>query len=345
MKFYLAIFVLAFFLCLFGWAFMYFEESTMAFVAARDSIVQEVAEEKDNQNIFFLGDIMLARDVEKRLRSKTPAYAFEELQILKEADYVLGNFEASIPPVHVPTPDFAMKFSVDPEMLEVIEVGGVTHLSLANNHALDYFEEGYRHTIGTLKSRGFEAFGHPLRVNEESVSYVSIDGHDIALISLNATYGELPDAWMEVLETASEASDTQIAYIHWGPEYELTHSESQETLGHDLIDAGFDVVIGHHPHVVQNVEHYKNGIIFYSLGNFIFDQYWDDDVSEGLALELILGTDSLIFRLHPVETKTTRVKPRLMVGEEKNAFLDELSNHSSPTLKAGIKEGVIALQF
>lgn len=345
MKSYLALFALALFLGLLGWAFMYFSGPTMAFNTVREVVLKEELEAEENQNIFFLGDIMLARDVERRLGSKPLQYAFLDLPMLKEAAGVVGNFEAAVPEEHVSTPDFAMKFSVDPEMLSVIELGGVTHLSLANNHALDYFEDGYRHTYETLKSQGFEAFGHPLRLDENSVSYLNIGGRAMALIALNATYGELPTMWIEVLETASEMSDTQIAYIHWGEEYELSHSKAQEALAHDLIDAGFDLVIGHHPHVVQDVEHYKNGIIFYSLGNFIFDQYWDDDVSEGLMLELVVEKKNLAVILHPVETKTTRVRPRLMDENEKTAFLKELSERSSATLKTAIRQGVLALQF
>lgn len=345
MRLFIAFIVIATGLSLSWWIFTYPSSPVVAFEAARDFVFNEETDTHERDSVFFLGDIMLARDVERRLKAQSPDYAFSELSILREAKWVVGNFEASIPQVHIPTPNLTMRFSVAPALLDVLENGGVTHLSLANNHALDYLEDGYRHTLTTLKSRGFEVSGHPLRVDETSVSYLDAGGRVMALVSLNATYGELPVNWVEVVREVSTQSDIQIAYIHWGEEYELVHSESQETLAHQLVDAGFEVVIGHHPHVVQDIERYKDGLIFYSLGNFIFDQYWNDDVSEGLMLELVVAGNDITFRLHPIETKTTRVKPRLIMADEKKVFLEDLSNRSSSTLETGIRQGALALQF
>lgn len=345
MKLFIALFAAAFCLSVAGWIFMNPSSPSLAFEAARDFVRSDVSSVLVEDSVFFVGDIMLARDVEKRLQGQDVEYAFEELPMLKEAKLVVGNFEASIPATHIPTPNMTMQFSVAPALLEILKVGGITHLSLANNHAVDYLEDGYVNTVTELKSDGFETFGHPVRVDENSVSYIEAGGRQIALIGINATYGEVPATWTEVLAEASLQSDTQIAYIHWGNEYELEHSEAEEDLAHSLIDAGFDIIIGHHPHVVQDIERYKDGLIFYSLGNFIFDQYWNDDVAEGLMLELVVSRNDILVVLHPVETKTTRVKPRLMIGEEKTAFLKELSVRSSLTLEEGIKEGVLALQF
>lgn len=338
-------FAIVFGLSLFWWLYTHASGSTLAFKTARDLAAESILDARESESVFFLGDIMLARDVERRLAVEAPEYAFLELPILKEAKWVVGNFEASIPETHVPTPDLTMRFSVDPSLLGILKIGGVTHLSLANNHVLDYFEDGYNSTMAELKSKGFETLGHPLRVDETSVSYLRANDRVIALIALNATYGELPETWTHVLNEAEAESDTQIAYIHWGEEYEPMHSASQEKLAHEFIDAGFDVVIGHHPHVVQDIEHYKDGLIFYSLGNFIFDQYWNADVSEGLVLELVVEKQNLAFILHPTETRTAKVQPRLMAEGDKNNFLLNLSQRSSPTLKTGIRQGALALQF
>lgn len=345
MKLFITAFAIVFGLSLSWWLFTYTSGPTLAFVAARDFAMGSVSDAQERESLFFLGDIMLARDVEARLSGQVSSYAFMELPMLKEAKWVVGNFEASIPEVHIPTPNMTMRFSVDSSLLGILKAGGLTHLSLANNHALDYFEDGYQNTMATIKSKGFEALGHPLRVDETSVSYLKASDRVIALIALNATYGELPATWIEVLDEVKDKSDTQIAYIHWGEEYEPIHSESQKKLAHEFIDAGFDVVIGHHPHVVQDIEHYKDGLIFYSLGNFIFDQYWNDDVGEGLVLELVVEKKNLAFILHPTETRTTKVQPRLMTGSDKNDFLLELSQRSSATLETGIRQGALALQF
>lgn len=326
------------------WIFINPITPTLVFEAARD-VKPEVVITPNPESIFFVGDIMLARDVEYKLSKQTPAYAFEALPLLHTAKWVVGNFEASIPEVHMPTASMVMRFSVSPALLTVLEAGRVTHLSLANNHALDYFEAGYMNSVTELEARDFNVFGHPVRIDESSVSYMEAGGRTVALVGINATYGDIPSTWRDTLAAASLQSDIQIAYIHWGNEYELIHSAPQAELGHLLIDTGFEMVIGHHPHVVQDIELYGEGIIFYSLGNFIFDQYWNDDVSEGLMLELVVEPKELAVVLHPVETRTTRVKPRLMSELETATFLEKLARRSSLSLGESIKAGTIPLQF
>ncbi len=307
-----------------------------------DKIASSVPEP---ETVYFVGDIMLARDVERRLSARESDYAFGNLDFLKDAAAVIGNFEAAIPEVHEPTPNMVMRFSVPASLLPVLSAGGVTHVSLANNHALDFGEEGYHHTRDELETLGLGVVGHPTRIDDDSVAYIEVGGKVIAVLGVNATYGGVSDDWTDVLETSSMQSDVQIVYIHWGEEYQPWHSESQEELARLFVDTGADIVIGHHPHVVQDIESYKNGLIFYSLGNFIFDQYWNDDVSEGLMLELVLGGKDPHVSLLPVESKTERVRPRLMSVDERTAFLEGLSKRSSAMLAEDIMRGAIPLQF
>ena len=273
------------------------------------------------ESAIFLGDIMLARDVEVRLKDKSIDYVFESLSELKLAQVVVGNFEASVPRVHVPTPDLMMKFSVATSLLPILTNGGITHLSLANNHSFDNLEEGYRNTVRELRTVGLNVFGHPAWVGDDSVSYFELRGKVFALIGINATYGEpRVSEWQSVLEMATGKSDHQIVYIHWGEEYAKKHNSTQSDLAYSLIDAGVDIIVGHHPHVVQDIERYNDGIIFYSLGNFIFDQYFNRDVQEGLMLELVVAEDGARIVLHPVESRTVKVRPQKMVGQEPQAF-------------------------
>lgn len=314
------------------------------YLAARDS-VSELPELAMPESVFFVGDIMLARDVEKRLSEQSEDYAFGELAFLKAAAAVFGNFEASVPEVHEPTPNMVMKFSVPSSLLSILKTGGITHLSLANNHALDYGAVGYENTVSELQALGFKTFGHPVTVDKDSVTYVEAEDKRLAIIGINTTFGDVSETWKEVITEASNQSDLQVIFIHWGVEYELTHHESQELLAHQLVDWGADLVVGHHPHVVQDIELYRDRLIFYSLGNFIFDQYWNDDVSEGLVLELSVADGEAYVSLLPVESRTTRVRPRLMSASEQSAFLKELAARSSKELKADIARGQITLQF
>lgn len=295
-------------------------------------------------SIVFVGDIMLARDVERTLYSLGPAHLFAGLGDLFAAGAVVGNFEASVPEAHQPTPNFEFKFSVAAGHLQLLADAGLTHLSLANNHALDHGASGYRNTVRELSGRGLAAFGHPSSVSGGSVAYVEMGDERVALIALNATFGYPAEAvWKAVVEEAAAETDFQIVYIHWGEEYELIHDAAQEIFAKSLIEAGADLIVGHHPHVVQDVWRYGGAVVFYSLGNLIFDQYWNDEVRTGLAIELLREEGKRSLRLVPVESKTVRLQPRPMAEKEKADFLDHLARRSDPALSSAIGRGLIEL--
>jgi poly-gamma-glutamate synthesis protein (capsule biosynthesis protein) len=86
-----------------------------------------------------------------------------------------------------------------------------------------------------------------------------------------------------------------VVFLHWGNEYETLHTKSQEDFAHFFIDSGVDLVVGAHPHVVQDVETYNGKRIYYSLGNFVFDQYWNEEVQTGLMVKVVLEGDSVTY--------------------------------------------------
>lgn len=121
--------------------------------------------------------------------------------------------------------------------------------------------------------------------------------------------------------------DVVILTLHWGIEYQHLPESYQSQMAKDFIDAGADVIIGHHPHCIQGVETYHGGLIFYSLGNFIFDQDWSLQTRQGLALELELtplGWQQAV--LSPV--LITEGQPQLVEGEEGDAILQLLTDIS-----------------
>lgn len=303
-------------------------------------------EDKDPFRLIFTGDVMLARDVERRLMNEEKGYALTFLQDRFKGSLVVANFESSVPEIHQPTKNMEMRFSVRPEMLTELSLGSVTHLSLANNHALDHGEAGYRNTMSVLESLGLMAAGHPVTVSSSSVFLEKAGKRKVAIVNINATY-RYPslESVKEVIPSGLETDDLLVAYIHWGEEYEPIHNRPQESFAHGLIDSGFDLVVGHHPHVVQDVELYGQGLIFYSLGNFIFDQYWQPEVRQGLLLDLTEGQQGWQIELVPVESQTAHVQPREMAGEERNSFLKGLADRSSANLRSDIAKGLISLQF
>jgi poly-gamma-glutamate synthesis protein (capsule biosynthesis protein) len=126
-----------------------------------------------------------------------------------------------------------------------------------------------------------------------------------------------------------------IAYMHWGEEYMHTQNERQRVLAYQLIDGGVDIIIGSHPHVIQGVETYKKGIIFYSLGNFIFDQYFSQETQEGYMLSIDQEDGKIHYKLMPIVSKRSRVEKADL--EDTRKILEIISNNSSPSLRHQIK--------
>lgn len=339
---------LAFFVFLYALRWV-FADSLSDAVVVTSEIKQDLVidnEEIEEETAVFVGDIMLARDVERRIPFLEEQNPFLFVQSLLDADVVVGNFEASVPAVHEPTPSMVMKFSVATENLQVLNKGGFTHLSLANNHALDHSKEGYANTVRELTERGINVGGYPVGVSSSSITHFTLGDKNFSVVSINATFGyPEKDSWLPYIQSAGTSGDEVIVYIHWGEEYMTVHNNAQEVFAKELIDNGVDLIVGHHPHVVQDVAVYRGRLIFYSLGNFIFDQYWNKDVSEGLLILLSEDKSGWVMTLHPVETRTTRIQPHYMEGVEREDFLSALATRSDSALFEEITAGAIRLQF
>lgn len=308
-----------------------------------DMRIGSVFEDFKNHSVLFVGDVMLARGVEMHMREHGYEYPFERIRTLMgEYDAVVGNLETAIPEGHVPTPVNTFQFSIPETFAEELTHAGFSMLSLANNHTGDFGEDGLRHTRTALRDAGVHTIGHPQHINETSSTIVALGRLRMSIIALNATWDE-PDtaSIIEVLEKAEEESDIQIVTIHWGEEYALMGNNAQRTLAHALIDNGADAIIGHHPHVVQHIEAYKGAPIFYSLGNFIFDQYWNDDVQNGLAVGVHVDGRAVTYRLIPVTSVDRASAPRLMDREERRAFLATLAARSDEGITSEVQNGTI----
>ena len=133
-----------------------------------------------------------------------------------------------------------------------------------------------------------------------------------------------------------------IISLHWGEEYKLINSSAQQKFAHQVIEAGADLIIGHHPHVVQNIEKYQGKLIFYSLGNFIFDQYFSPDTQQGLAVGLEIYPKNLVYRLFPLQINLSQ--PVLMEQNKASEFLIQLAKRSDDKLVDEIKDGIIKIE-
>lgn len=296
-------------------------------------------------SINFVGDIMLARDVESYLVRGGSSYPFKNISYNKKLSYTVGNFEAAVAREHKQTPNNTFRFSVNSKYLEGLHIAGFTHLSLANNHSFDYGLSGYNQTVTTLWDANLTPFGHPTILSTSSVTFLPMKDKVVSIIATHTLFAKpKSEDISSVFAFANAESDIQVVYVHWGDEYQENQSLQQRKFAKELIEAGADIIIGHHPHVVQGIEKIDNALVFYSLGNFIFDQYFSESVQNGLLLNLDLE-DDLKITLVPVSSIGSRAQPYYQTEELKKKFLTNLAKRSSPELTKYIAVGTIPLQL
>lgn len=193
----------------------------------------------------------------------------------KEGDLWVGNFEGVASPVSANKGIYSKAFRVDPKALN--KVSHMDIYGFANNHAMEHGSEAYMETVTAIEGYGSKVFGLRDRksyVFEHQGRTVSITGMCTRIEATkweplywhNPEYKEIED---ELAKLPSNAF--KVLYIHWGNEYINRPSAAQKKFAHWLIDAGFDLIIGMHPHVLQGYEDYKGKRIYYSLGNCVFD--------------------------------------------------------------------------
>jgi poly-gamma-glutamate synthesis protein (capsule biosynthesis protein) len=263
--------------------------------------------------ILFVGDIMLGRYVESLIKKNGEEYPYERIaQQFNEADIVVGNLEGPVMKNHVSTPDNSVQFSFDDSRLEEL-AKHIDIVSLANNHTDDYGENAYTETKNLLKMANIASFGHPRTVDEQSVYRTTVDKHDFVFIGFNETYHVLNQKKANELITSERMANpnaTIFVSIHWGSEYQTKSNATQQKWGRGFIDSGANFVIGHHPHVRQEIEEYNGGVIAYSLGNFIFDQYFSNETERGLMIQVEITERNTSY--FPIEIQSTKSQPFLV---------------------------------
>ncbi len=265
--------------------------------------------------LLFLGDVMMGRYVRTLMdKNHNPNYAFAKAHIATNPganflndyfDRVIANLEGPI----VPNPNYAqtgMNFGFAPDTAEIIKNNGIDIVTVANNHALDQGQKGFISTLNYLKQAGVKYFGHPILPIEFDTLYETMNGKTFAFIGFHdATHHLDEQAAAKLIQKISPTVDYTIVVIHWGVEYQKNPSKRQQQLAHLFIDSGASLIIGHHPHIPQTIETYNGVPIIYSLGNFIFDQYWSDATQHGLTVEAVFSTDqdnkSIQIFEHPID--------------------------------------------
>lgn len=192
-------------------------------------------------------------------------YFFENVaDIFEEDDLTIVNFEGTLSKRGT-RQDKQFAFRGDPDYVEILTSSSVEAASLANNHSSDYGKESYDDTIKYLEDAGIAV------VDGTKVEIMEINGVTVGLVgiyALNETRAAELDEAMEKVK--KEGAELIIVSAHWGEERAKTPNSFQKELAHKAVDLGADLVVGHHPHVIQGIEKYNGKYIVYSLGNFCF---------------------------------------------------------------------------
>ena len=256
--------------------------------------------------LVAFGDLMLGRYVWQLMEKNGHDYPFEHFpELLGEMlsdpanqtpapipkpDFIFANLEGPISDNPYVNPGTAMVFNFKPAVLDTLKKFGFNLLNLANNHAYDMGEDGMRQTRQYLTDAGIHHFGDAKGLRPETTWTTTVKDTTLTFFGLNDTlknrldFDEVNDR----IRVAEDTADFTIVTIHWGTEYQHEPNQKQIEAAHAMVDAGADLIIGHHPHVIQSNEIYHGAPIYYSLGNFIFDQYFQQDVQEGLGLAVTL---------------------------------------------------------
>ena len=253
--------------------------------------------------VLFVGDIMLDRSVARHARNVGGEKLFDDVKnIFAEHDVVVGNLEGTITDnLSVSEASSTiLRFTFDPSLAGVLHDAGVTTVSLANNHALDFGEFGFDDTRHYLNEVGIAAFGSPY--NEQLATAATVNDKELCFVGYHELYQRDPSTVVQKILEINSTCDQTVVFAHWGEEYVSEPSRSQQELARLFVDTGADLVVGAHPHVVQTLEVYNNVAIFYSLGNFIFDQGWRPEVRRGLMVSVEFGDKETTFNLLPVNS-------------------------------------------
>lgn len=271
--------------------------------------------------LAFGGDVMLDRSIRQAAEKRGYDFLFTDIKpVLSEADFTLVDLEG---PVTTNTsvsvgskvgsaPNYV--FTFDPASLKAVKDSGVDLVSIGNNHILNQGINGLEQTRSFLKENSLPFIGDPQ--NPYDVYRTDLKGTRVCFISyneFNASYQV--ERLSESLKEMKSTCDLSIVFAHWGVEYQTFSGKKYEDLAHLFIDSGADAVIGGHPHVVQQSEIYKGKHIYYSLGNLVMDQYFEEQVRKGLILILTYNPNNKTFVTREVPVyldysgKTILLKP------------------------------------
>jgi poly-gamma-glutamate synthesis protein (capsule biosynthesis protein) len=240
--------------------------------------------------VLFVGDLFLDRHIRKVAQERGYDYLLREVKgLLQASDLVVANLEGPI--TRAPSvcqgrrswePEH-YRFTFAPAAAKTLAEHHIKLVHLGNNHALDFGSRGLAETKEHLTAAGISCFGAPKTPEERSL-VKDIGGLKWGFVSFNQFADADEASTLKEIQRLKAEAGVVVVYTHWGAEYTHTPGPRVRQWARAFIDSGADLVIGSHPHVVQEKEEHRGKMIYYSLGNFVFDQYRRRDTTRGLAV-------------------------------------------------------------
>lgn len=269
------------------------------------------------------------------------------IDILKRATVLVGNLEA---PLSKRGAEYTKKtwiLRADPRTVDSLVIAGFDVLTLANNHIMDYGPIALQDTLAALDNAKIARAGAGMNRDEarQAAFLTTPDGTKFAFLSYSLTYPEIfwanstrpgtpygdPSFFIPDIKKAKTLVDHVVVSFHWSAELQYYPSAYQINYGRLAIDAGASLVLGHHPHVLQGIEIYKDGLIAYSLGNYVFGSY-SKRVKDSIILEIECTKDYLIqAKIYPINVLNPEVQfnPQLRQGDDAQRVLNDMRAYSS----------------
>ena len=289
------------------------------FILLAVSIVVSVCH-ADTLNVVFTGDILLDRGVRRVIDKHGVDHLFTEGvdSVFRSAQVVVGNLECPATKIQSPVQKLYI-FRGEPEWLEALKRHGITHLNLANNHSIDQGREGLMDTRQNIIDAGITAIGAGANMTEAAEPVLlSRTPRNVWLVpSLRLAlenYAYLPDkpcvsqepmdSLLNRVHRLRKADSTAVIIVslHWGGEHTMHPVNSQRWDARQIIRAGADVLVCHHTHTLQDVEDINGHSVFYSIGNFIFDQSKPEN-TKACLVRLKITAEMVTTEAIPLEIK------------------------------------------
>jgi len=301
-----------------------------------------------SQEIVILGsgDTMMGSWAESLISDSGYAYPFQHLQSeISGADIFFTNLEAPFGTTGAAF-DKRFTFRVNPSLVDVLLAGEINLVSLANNHTMDYGADCLNETIDTLEKNNIKYAGAGFSLKEaRKPAIIEVKGKRIGFLSYSLTFPE--EFWatdttagtcfpyesfvFADVKSLKQTTDFVIVACHWGAELTEQPKPYQTKFGHRLIDSGANLILGHHPHIVQGIENYKGKYIVYSLGNFIFGSYSESARDSFLFRLTLREPGETIAQIIPINVynKEVDLRPEPLKDARYKTFLEKMNRLSS----------------